>query len=342
MRFGRSLLGTLSLALGACSVVYGDKLSRLDSEQVDGGASPDAPLDAPADGAAAADAGCDACAGVVVVGDLKQPGAVAVDDANVYWIEEGYAPMRVRACALGGCVAPVELGVGTSTGIATDGAFVYWADVPSGVLSACHTAGCSLSPTVIATGQDQIEGPVFDGTELAWSTSLTGGAVRACTASSCAAPAVLATNQGFVVWLAAQGGTVAWSTTTGIQACKGGGCGGAPTILAASSRVPVAIGANVVVWPRDDGTVVAHPVSDGAETVLGRTPKPTSLTTDGVTAYWYDDQDGAIYGAPLDGTAAAPVALARGVKQARQGAGLVARGPWLYVATATAIRKVAR
>ena len=53
-----------------------------------------------------------------------------------------------------GCSRPTAVAPGSgSFGVAVDGTDIYWGDKAGGRVLRCPLAGCSGSPTVIATGQ---------------------------------------------------------------------------------------------------------------------------------------------------------------------------------------------
>src|SRR5579863_1649109 len=96
----------------------------------------------------------------VLVSGQHTPIGIALDDANVYWVNLGtysqgmYGAAQIMKCAKTGCGnAPTVLASGpwgATTRLAVSGGNVYWAG--QDVVLSCPTDGCPGGPTVLWSG----------------------------------------------------------------------------------------------------------------------------------------------------------------------------------------------
>jgi hypothetical protein len=205
----RALAGTATLAVaGGCWLVESVSPSSgaVDASTGDvtppGDSSPDAIPDVGADargdaaGEAAVEgaAGCGPtnkdclggaciagmCAPVVLATNQDHPGDIVVDDAGVYWVDEGDGGPNgsvmveyeagVPVTLVSGEQFPLEVGV--------DGYDIYWTARQSGLVERV-AKGCTppCTPEVVATGQGHPWGLSLDATSVWWTTHDSPGAV---------------------------------------------------------------------------------------------------------------------------------------------------------------------
>lgn len=234
-------------------------------------------------------------AGVLATGQLT-PTSIAVDAANVYWVNEGMPPMasssqppplgpvQILKCAKSGCSnSPTVLVTDSSDqgdgsrlrGLAVDGTNVYWASANS--LFACAVGGCNNSPTVLGRFTvSQTAGWPGIPPEIA----AAAGNVYASDSSAANRFAVDASGS-IPLWSLAAGLWMAIGvddasayigTTFGeIVSCALGGCGGAPTLLVSAPAQPspadllgqLAVDDTNVYWALGAMGVGYVPVSNG-------------------------------------------------------------------------------
>lgn len=115
----------------------------------------------------------------LVSGQMNSPGAVAMDDKNVYWIGGD----SIFKCALSGCGGtPTQLvsGLEIPAAIATDGINIYWTLTPMGpgAVMKCPVGGGM--PTTMASGPDVFSPGAIavDATSVYWSDFNTGTVTR--------------------------------------------------------------------------------------------------------------------------------------------------------------------
>lgn len=152
----------------------------------------------------------------VSVGGSWQFESIVVGGDSVYWTYfDG-----VMTCPKAGCSAPTKLAKGSPPvgGLATDGAFVYWAnrfgDATTGAtIARCPLGGClGDSPEVLVSGlaSDHFRAIASDGTSVYW-TDATDGTIMSCLVTGCAQPTVLANDQAFPLAIAVDATSVYWT-----------------------------------------------------------------------------------------------------------------------------------
>ena len=190
----------------------------------------------------------------------------AVGAGNVYWISppggiNATLPGTLMMCAVpGGCrlARPtLATGVGGSV-VETDGTDVYWANKAQGTVMKCAAAGCSMSPTPIATGLAAPFGVAVDGSSVYIDTNPTTPPylVLSCAKSGCGtSPTVLFTTPLSTAPSsppATDGIHVYWLDFSGrVARCAVGGCSNTPEILAAgvaTEMYGIAVDSTAVYW----------------------------------------------------------------------------------------------
>jgi hypothetical protein len=194
------------------------------------------------------------------------------------------------ACGSGACVCSLASNQAT-TGIAVDGANVYW--------SVCRTVGSTLGAVMTV--------PKAGGTP----TALASGVI---------CPRSLAVDATNVYWTSSDSATAAG------QVMKVPIAGGAPGVLASGLSRPgfgIAVDATNVYWTNSgyyttsfaDGTVMTVPIAGGAPTTLASGQnQPAGIAVDATSVYWANLGDGnkagtgALMKAPITGGMATVVA----------------------------------
>jgi len=271
------------------------------------------------------DGGGDAGGGGGAGGDAiatgrKLPGAIAVDDASVYWIEGDGAAKR--APKSGG--APVDVGGGCKAGaIAIDESRLYCGGT-GGTVTAFPLGGGAA--TVVAGAQ-----PVSDlatgGQHVYWTTyyglrpagdndvgavagiaaGADGGGVLSI-ATKQRVPSSLAVDSSYVYWLT----LVDPAKDTGTSVMRAPLAGGAASVVATGSGASPSIGgsrnkaiavdATSVYWSELAGAIRKAPLAGGAVTTIADgQDTPGAIAVDGSTIYWATVT--AIMEAPLAGGA---------------------------------------
>jgi hypothetical protein len=175
-------------------------------------------------------AGCNGSP-TVVASVQNVPMGIAVDETNVYWVNQGDG--TVMKCAIAGCNdRPTTLASGQDHpwGIATDGSSAYWTNYGThtapktpGTVMLCAVGGCDQKPTLLASGFSGPTAIVVHGGGVYWSDGL-AGAVYGCPVGGCnGQPATLASgfdatpdalggclavNDSNLFWTAGAGGTI--------------------------------------------------------------------------------------------------------------------------------------
>jgi hypothetical protein len=196
--------------------------------------------------------------------------AIAVDGTNLYWTD--YDDGWVMSCSKSACTLPTLLigGQANPYGIAIDKTNIYWTNLGGQVMQ-CPIAGCGDHATVLASGQNMPTFITVDATDVYWTNSGTTGCVRV---NNCPPMPVMSGSGGQVV------------------KCAIGGCGGAPTVLAADASDPtgIAVDAANVYWTDFlSGQVMECAVGgcSGQPTVLASGQSaPYAIAVDGASVYW--------------------------------------------------------
>ncbi len=227
--------------------------------------------------------------------------------STLFWTNSGttddagtlVAPGSVASCPTTGCSdgGPQTYGGdgGLLAGLAVDSQYVYWADLTSGEVDECATAGCNVT----ALSKGGIYGPFdvsVDPTYVYW-TDTTNEEVLRCALPSCSkGPQLFASAQQFVWGIAVHGGNVYWTlsdTMAGaVMWCPESGCGAMPNVLAPNQAEPYFIAADDsgVYWTNPgDGTVMACPGGSSCQkpvAVATGQPAPVAIALDDVSIYF--------------------------------------------------------
>jgi hypothetical protein len=272
---------------------------------------------------------------VVLASGQQSPMAIAVDKANVYWMNLGTnattdpkapAPWmggEVLKCSTAGCGGtPISLVSGRMLGFAereppafaTDGAHVYWSDdTLSPAILRCAVGGCDGGPATVSNQRAESLA-VYQGS-IYW-TQFTAE-VFACPISDCSAGQTKPWSAGYSpssIGIAVDGTGIYWATQApdAVLACGLGGCGGAPTTLMASSpsvaaASQVALDGNTVYFT--DANPAIGMILACAKSGCGSSPTvlasgldaPVGIATDGVSVYWTETGDNFINGEVVEG-----------------------------------------
>ena len=269
---------------------------------------------------------------VVIASGQQAPVAIAVDGANIYWMNLGTNPTtdakaprawtggQILRCPVGGCGgAPLVLASNLTQGsvqapaaFASDGQSLYWSTL-SGV-ERCGLAGCGDQPQALS--QQETDGlAVFQGT-LYWTQF--AAELYDCPVGGCGGSVTTLWSAGYSpcdVGVAVDASGIYWVAQgpATLYSCPLGGCGGTPTTLMASTETvaaarEVALDANNVYFTDGNpmiGMIVACAKSGcgPAPTVLASAlDAPVGITTDGINVYWTETGPDFLAGSPVTGT----------------------------------------
>jgi hypothetical protein len=186
---------------------------------------------------------------------------VAVSSTSLYFTLRDNG--EVATCPIGGCsTTPMSLAtseVGPS-GITLDGSDVYW--TTNSTIMQCALGGCNETPTSLWHGQAgstqaNTVGIAVDATNLYWTNAQPDnfGSVLQCGKANCGGTLVtLARARTEPLGIAADGQNVYWGDSVGVVSCAVGGCGNAPTVLAAGAGPAVALDATRVYFTQPGAT----------------------------------------------------------------------------------------
>jgi hypothetical protein len=306
--------------------------SREDAERDAGGLRDATGTPAPIDASstdAQADAGnvvCGSDAGptvaasaILLAAGQANPAGLAVDGANVYWINLGpeqlaggllkpypvYSSGSVMTCAIGGCnSAPTALATAVDNGVASTpttpnaiavgGGNVFWDEylttADAGVVAAvvaCATTGCAGTPTTFGPGF--ANALATDDQSVYWTeTDRSSGIeqILGCALAGCGdLPSTVGTIWSGILSprLAMDNTNVYFFTGSGLCTCPKTGCHNEPTVLLPFAAVPAA---------------------------------STNLAVDANNVYWVTTQPdgvGAVFACPKTGCSNGPKTLASGL-----------------------------
>lgn len=234
-----------------------------------------------------------------LVSRLYAPAFLALDDANVYFASatSDRRSETVYACPKSGCpsgataLAPAVW----VTGVVTDGAEVFFADVEGGGVKACAVSGCNGQPRIVAPVIKPMTLALANDT-LYWTTL--AGEIQRC-AKNCTTPETIATDggNGFLWGLTVSGTNVYWARagmydgtgfTGAIRTCSTvGAC--VPRTLAdrQSSAHGVATDGNVLAWTSDgDSTARRCTLPDCNDATAMPVAGQQGVTVAGGRIYW--------------------------------------------------------
>ncbi len=231
------------------------------------------------------------------------PVQLAVDDANVYFTDEGNGTVDVAPKG-GGSVVKLASGVPSPYGIALGGSFVYFTN--QGTLAKGYTDGSVLkvfigvsdagAGTPLATGRQQPQSIVTDGTSVYWIEpgATDDGAILSCPLTGCPSnkPNVITNVLALPYGLALDSDNVYVTTSGGSQVLSVSKATGKTKVLVDMQNEPAGITAQngKVYWvTTGDGLVNALP-ADGGEVfyVAATMGNPIGIAADSVNVYWSD------------------------------------------------------
>jgi hypothetical protein len=238
----------------------------------------------------------------VLVSGQHTPIGIALDDANVYWINLGtYSPMgtysgaQLMKCAKTGCGnAPTVLASGqwgATTRLAVVGGSVYWAG--QNLLLSCPTDGCAAGPTVLWAGSLAPTDIAVGATAIYFGDSISDELLM-CPLGGCGQnPAVVWTSTVPPAAIAVDGATVYFGAAgISLLSCEPSGCapvvvGGAPTVMDVGGS-SVYVGTQAAGSP---GAVASCPVADcpgGLKLVSSSLSYCAGIAADTTSVYFTD------------------------------------------------------
>jgi len=279
-------------------------------------------------------------AGPIRLATAEAPGAVAIDAANVYWIDSALGTVNeVSVCGGSPKTLVTTSTLGSSTlipaGIAVAGGDVYFTTQdpwnPNGDDGAVWKVPApGGTPTMLVQGRDR-PGPiaVAGGSMVwidSWKTDADDGSIMQAPIDG-SSTAILASAQNGPLSLALGGGKVVW-TTSGFVDSEGGsiletpmgGGGGVVDGIGVGQGMPVgvAVEGTDVFWVDEGDPNVSNsgrvmktlldPKADGDPVKLVSGGAPQGIAVDGAHVYWTDSQSQSVNEVPLAG--GAPTTLA--------------------------------
>lgn len=256
--------------------------------------------DAAPDAADAGRAGCPEDSGtlpVVLASGLDVPDEIAVDDASVYWVENGSGSVK-RVSICGGAVTTLATGQSAPSSIAVDATSVYWINYPgteqSGTIMRVAKGG-GAAPEILAAALGGLDcmavgsAAVYGGgTGIGEVTRipLEGGAPTVVVPGNVLVSG-LAVDTTRVYWISEKAGALAEVL---LSAPLTSGTGGALTTLASglNNAQSLVVGAASLYWLEDDTAYVPNVVRMPAG---GGTPEVVALNAaafaiDGADVFW--------------------------------------------------------
>jgi hypothetical protein len=274
----------------------------------------------PADGCEqVANSSCGAAVTTLAAGQ-GGPFAIALDESNVYWLNNnaGQGGEVMKVALAGG--TPVILGTspGNVQDLAVGPSGAYWTDYDNGVLRV------DLGGGTPATVDSELgaQGIALDAAYVYWTRSvgfsditrapLSGGASTAL-ASQQTVPWRIAVDDQNAYWTGMDSGGNGWVVM------KVSLAGGVPEQLASGQGLPwgIAVDGTSVYWVSAgtvergfvDGMIMKIALTDGQVAVLATDLGwPTEIAVDGAHAYWTNSNDGTVMRIALEGGVPAAVA----------------------------------
>ena len=279
-------------------------------------------------GGGSSDAGADVITDAPVGGDAGC-GSVTSDSKNC-----GYCGHDCNGgqCHSGMC-EPIIIasGLETPSGIAVDGANVYFTLYLAGTVETCPLTGCAGAPKILSAGNDEPNDIKVDATNLYWASEGSGvglGSIKRCALPGCSSPTTLGSGS-IVDWVATDANNVYWTSTYDgfAYSCPIAGCGGTGTPIASNLTVPWHITADatnvyIAVWngslnaPATNGGVIGKcPVGGctGAPTQLSKSEnQPYQIAVDTDYVYWAGFKDNTIKRCAIAGCPTGATVIASG------------------------------
>jgi hypothetical protein len=255
--------------------------------------------DAAPDAVDAGRAGCPEDSGtlpVVLASGLDVPDGIAVDDASVYWVENGSGSVK-RVSICGGAVTTLATGQSAPSSIAVDSTSVYWINYPDseqGGTIVRVAKGGGAAPEVLAAALGGVDciavgsAAVYGATGIGTVTRipLEGGAPTVVVPGDVLVSG-LAVDTTRVYWISERGGALAGVL---LSAPLTSGTGGALTTLASglNNAQSLVLGAASLYWIEEDTAYVPNLVSVPAG---GGTPgvvasNAVAFAIDGADVFW--------------------------------------------------------
>ncbi len=240
--------------------------------------------------------------GAVALAPAHLPEALAVDGANVYWLDWSESESRVMQGPRDGG-APITLATRTLVGqsIAVDSRNVYWSEggsrqenpwqdntTEANYVMLVPIGGGALA--TLASSADGVGGVVADSSGVYWAeygetmTRIARETVSGTPVQTVATEAF----SGVGVALALDETSVYWTTADGVaKAPKGGGQ--ALTLTSKRSPLGLAVDGTNVYWIDANDLVLRMPTSGGAVSTMatrGMASYPVAITLDSTSLYW--------------------------------------------------------
>ncbi|HEY6459075.1 MAG TPA: hypothetical protein VIY73_02960 [Polyangiaceae bacterium] len=270
--------------------------------------------------------------GPIRLAAAKTPSAIALDAANVYWVDSALGTVNeVSVCGGPATTLVTTSSLGSSTllpaGIAVEGSEVYFTtqdrwnpDGQDGAVWRVPVGGGT--PTMLVQGLDR-PGPILvqDASMYwvdSWQTySDDGEIVRAPLDGS--SMTILASAQNGPLGLALGGGSAVWTTSGTVDSERGTvwetpmGGGGIVDGIGVGQGTPVGVaveGADVFWADEGDpnvsnsGSIMKEPLDPNAgldPVAIASGGAPQGIAVDAANAYWTDSQNQTVYAVPLAG-----------------------------------------
>lgn len=282
---------------------------------------------------------CDGpCPTELLASGIAQATTITVDDANVYFGNEG-GTARVSQCPKSGCTgAPLVLGDGYAFGIASIGGQVYWGDFETGKVWKCAAGGCGQTPTAIAVNQSSLRGVFTDGVDLYWSA---GNDIVKCTPTSCT-PTTVRAGVGAVYDLAADQGKLFYIASSKAWMCPVASCTN-PVALGngAAAATGITVRGSTAYWVSASDTIVAADITMPAvpAQTVGTSSSPEQPLVDGQHLYFRDGISADILRCPISGCAGGNEIFAED-QRGQSGANLAADGAYVYWTAGSKVLRV--
>lgn len=107
----------------------------------------------------------------------RLPNALAVDEAHVYWADNGMV-RRVDKTGMDGAIRNLVNGSGAISAIALDDSHVYWTNATAGLILRAPKEGDNIEPEVLATDQSDPEAIAVDSASIYWTNLVRGDLVK--------------------------------------------------------------------------------------------------------------------------------------------------------------------